>query len=83
MKVRRYEDVKARAVENRPYLRSLLARERSDGAPPPDHPPRTEEKRLGLIMFHAERMRRLKVKRDPETGKRIWIYPLERPEEDR
>lgn len=80
MKVRRYEDVKARAVENRPFLRALLARDRSKQAPPPDHLPRTEEKRLGLIVFHAERMRRLKAIRDPETGKRIWIYPLGRPE---
>ena len=80
MKVRRYEGVKARAVENRPFLRALLARDRLEQAPPPDHTPRTEEKRLGLIMFHAERMRRLKAIRDPETGKRIWIYPLGRSE---
>jgi hypothetical protein len=39
-----------------------------------------DEKRLGLILFHAERMRRMKVIRDPETGKRIWIYHLGRSE---
>lgn len=81
MKVRRYEDVKACAIGNRPLLRALMAKRCPDRAASSNlHPPRTEEKRLGLIRFHAERMRRMVVFRDPETGRRIWRYPLSRPE---